>query len=114
MTDCYFCGSAEDIEEHHILPQRFEGSDADTNTVDLCHDCHWKLERLYNSDFWEALGVDDPRATKQSHTRCDIHGCVEQAEQTVHLSDGRAARRCAEHYRENESTDDLRILSDNS
>jgi hypothetical protein len=114
MTECYFCDSTESIEEHHILPKRFDGSDADVNTVNVCHDCHWKLERLYNSDFWEALGIDDPRATKESHIRCHINGCNEQAEHTVHLSNGKVARRCAEHYEQPRSADGLRIHSNDS
>lgn len=79
MTECYFCESTENIEEHHIVPQRFSGSDARGNLVELCHDCHWKLERLYNKDFWEAIGVKDPRATEKSHVRCDQHGCIESS-----------------------------------
>jgi hypothetical protein len=77
VTDCYFCSSSEDIEEHHIVPQRFQGSDSEANTVDVCHDCHWKLERLYNKDFWEAIGIEDPRSTRESHITCYQHGCTE-------------------------------------
>lgn len=50
---CYICGSEDDIESHHRLPDRYGGSDAASNLVDLCHDCHWKLERIYNNEFFE-------------------------------------------------------------
>ena len=105
MNECYFCGSTTDIEEHHILPQRFDGSDAEKNTVDVCHECHWKLERLYNKDFWEAIGVDDPRSTKESHVVCDIHGCVKPSVQRYGTSKG-IVYRCEEHKQEfKENTD---------
>ncbi|OAQ51728.1 hypothetical protein HTG_16860 [Natrinema mahii] len=98
---CYFCNSEVDIEEHHILPQRFDGSDLPGNTVDLCHDCHWKLERLYNKDFWEAIGVDDPRATKESHVTCNYHSCMKSAVGSYHASGvvggSGLVYRCEEH-----------------
>ena len=96
-TTCYFCDATEDIEEHHILPQRFDGSDKPTNTVELCHDCHWKLERLYNKDFWNAIGVDDPRSTKKSHVQCAIHDCMEHAVGRFGLEKGAVVPRCEEH-----------------
>jgi len=99
QSSCYFCGSSADIEEHHILPQRFDGSDSDGNTVDVCHECHWKLERLYNKDFWESIGVDDPRATKESHVSCDIHSCMEPSVQQYGTSEG-IVHRCEDHKRE--------------
>jgi hypothetical protein len=40
------------------------------NLVYSCHECYWKLERLYNADFWRALGIEDPRSTKESHQLC--------------------------------------------
>jgi hypothetical protein len=93
-ANCYFCESTDDIEEHHILPQRFDGRDQPTNVVDVCHDCHWKLERLYNKDFWEAIGVDDPRATKESHVLCSIHGCMEHSVGRFGVEKGALAPRC--------------------
>lgn len=79
MSSCYFCGSEEEIEEHHIVPQRLGGSDKRSNTVDLCHDCHWKLERLYNKEFWEAIGIEDPRTTRETHITCEYHSCTNPA-----------------------------------
>lgn len=96
MSECYFCGSEVDIEEHHIVPQRFDGSDRESNTVDLCHDCHWKLERLYNKEFWGAIGVEDPRAARESHVKCEIQGCTNQAVTRVRVK-GVLAYRCEEH-----------------
>lgn len=100
MKSCHFCESTADIEEHHIVPQRFDGSDAETNLVDLCHDCHWKLERLYNKDFWEAIGIDDPRSTQESHVTCHYSGCTNKATDsysvTAHTGQGLTLR-CPEH-----------------
>ena len=96
-TTCYFCDATEEIEEHHILPQRFDGSDLPTNTVELCHDCHWKLERLYNKEFWNAIGVDDPRAAKESHLTCSYHGCIENAVGRFETRSGLFVHRCEDH-----------------
>lgn len=94
---CYFCGEKESIEEHHILPQRFDGSERRSNVVDLCHDCHWKLERLYNKDFWDAVGVEDPRSTKETHLTCEHHGCLNQAVGDFRTTAGTVTYRCEEH-----------------
>lgn len=110
-SGCYFCGSTVDIEEHHIVPQRFDGSDKASNTVDLCHDCHWKLERLYNKEFWEAIGVEDPRATQESHITRHVHGCLKPATGRYHVShhgDAALVYRCDQHAPD--SDEDARIL----
>jgi len=60
---CYFCGSTESIETHHIYPRRFGGGDAADNLVDLCEDCHVKVERLYGQSFWEKFPSDPSRST---------------------------------------------------
>lgn len=132
MSSCYFCGSSEDIEEHHIVPQRLGGSDKRSNTVDLCHDCHWKLERLYNKDFWEAIGIEDPRTTRETHVTCEYHGCTNPATTSYSVAAtrgvGSSSRetgnvyRCDEHSpveieTEEEDDDaglDLRCLEDSS
>lgn len=105
FTGCYFCGEEETIEQHHILPQRFDGSDRRSNIVDLCHDCHWKLERLYNKDFWNAVGVKDPRATKESHLTCEHHSCLNQAVGAFHTSAGPISYRCEDHKPGNTAND---------
>jgi len=58
---CYFCLSEERqiLEEHHIVPRRFDGSDDDENLVRVCPTCHQKLERLYDSRFYDGLGVEN-------------------------------------------------------
>lgn len=59
--DCYFCrDDCHVLEEHHIVPERHGGSDADRNKVALCPTCHAKLERLYDRRFYQSLGIGDP------------------------------------------------------
>lgn len=86
MGECYFCESDSELEDHHIVPQRFQGSDSKSNIVTLCHDCHWKLERLYNKDFWEAIGIEDPRTTQEKHITCEYHGCTSQATEKCEIA----------------------------
>lgn len=57
-TNCYFCGSEGPIETHHIAPQQFDGSDDESNLVDLCPTCHERLERLYDKSFYQELGLE--------------------------------------------------------
>lgn len=76
---CYFCDNTEGLEKHHILPERFNGHGKESNIVTLCHGCHWKLERLYNKDFWGSVGVDDPRATSETHLVCEQQDCHDRA-----------------------------------
>jgi hypothetical protein len=110
---CYFCGQKESIEEHHILPQRFDGSDRKSNTVNLCHSCHWKLERLYNKDFWDAIGVEDPRSTKETHLTCEHHGCLNQAVGDFRTTVGIVTYRCKEHKPSNsEESPKLKSVDD--
>jgi len=52
---CYFCGSEGPIETHHIVPRRHDGSDDDSNLVDVCPTCHQRLERLYDKEFFRKL-----------------------------------------------------------
>lgn len=52
---CYFCESEGPIETHHINPRRYGGSDEDHNLVDLCSNCHNKLEALYNDKTIEKI-----------------------------------------------------------
>lgn len=37
---CANCGSAEDIEYHHIVPLSLGGQERETNIVALCYKCH--------------------------------------------------------------------------
>jgi hypothetical protein len=56
---CQICGDVRprSIEEHHILPRRFGGSDEDENLVALCASCHRAVESIYNKDFWISVGL---------------------------------------------------------
>jgi len=54
---CHFCTETEHLESHHVVPQRYDGSDSEENLVEVCPTCHRKLESLYNKRFYEALGV---------------------------------------------------------
>lgn len=60
-TSCYFCNEIERLQEHHIVPRRFDGSDDEENLVKLCPTCHDKIENLYNKRFYDTLGVEKPK-----------------------------------------------------
>jgi len=66
-TDCYFCAHSDNaaLEEHHVVPSRYNGSDDDKNMVKVCANCHRKLESLYDKRFYEKLGVE-----KLENDRC--------------------------------------------
>jgi hypothetical protein len=57
---CYFCHEPDThlLEVHHIVPQRFDGSDDPVNLVCVCPTCHERLERLYDGRFFDALGIE--------------------------------------------------------
>jgi len=76
---CYFCASSNDLQTHHIVPQRKNGSDRTENLVIVCVECHDKLERLYDKRFFERLGVSDDRGDERSHFACTIPGCDQPA-----------------------------------
>jgi len=60
MSDrCQICGDVRprSLEEHHILPRRFGGSDHEDNLVTLCASCHRALESIYDKQFWTAVGL---------------------------------------------------------
>jgi len=56
---CYFCNEKNEdmLEEHHILPRRYGGTDRDKNLVTVCASCHSGLEHLYDRDFYSRFGV---------------------------------------------------------
>ena len=54
---CYFCSSDQELERHHIFPRRYGGGDVPENLVDVCPECHLKLEQLYDSRFWDRLEI---------------------------------------------------------
>jgi len=57
---CYFCNedNVDMLEEHHVVPRRFGGSDDDENLVTVCASCHNGLESLYDSRFYDELDVE--------------------------------------------------------
>lgn len=80
---CHFCAKRRDIEGHHIVPQRFNGSDSRENLVGVCDRCHKKLEALYDKRFYEKLGIDDKKGERKNHFECQ-HDCSDAA--TVKMS----------------------------
>jgi len=71
---CYFCkeSSPSALDEHHIVPQRYNGSDEPENLVTVCASCHRKLEDLYDDDFYERMGggeIADNHGGNYAHGR---------------------------------------------
>jgi len=54
---CELCGelNPKTLEEHHVVPQRFGGSDLPENLVTLCASCHAAVERIWDDDFYRRL-----------------------------------------------------------
>jgi len=57
--ECFICGDGNEkvLQQHHVVPKRYGGSDRDDNLVWLCASCHQAIERLYDDDFYQRLGV---------------------------------------------------------
>lgn len=43
IKQCAFCGSKEDLEEHHMIPIKLGGDSDERNLVFLCHKCHLQV-----------------------------------------------------------------------
>lgn len=43
--NCAFCGRADRLEEHHMIPLMMGGTNDDRNLVFLCHDCHLQVTK---------------------------------------------------------------------
>ena len=56
-SSCYVCdeGNSVVLEEHHLIPRRFDGDDRESNVYTLCANCHRAIESMYNSDFWNRV-----------------------------------------------------------
>lgn len=93
---CYLCDSRGPLQEHHIVPQRFDGSDSPLNIVEVCQLCHQRLENLYDKRFYEQLGVTDEKGERRSHRDCLWADCDRDATRTVSLS-GSVGCYCDEH-----------------
>lgn len=60
MTDeCLFCDATDDLEEHHVVPRRYGGTDGEENLITVCGDCHKKIERTWDRRFYHEIGVRD-------------------------------------------------------
>lgn len=96
MTEgnCHFCDETQRLQTHHIVPRRFDGSDAEENLVTVCPTCHDKLEALYNKRFYDAVGVVKD---SEESLPCGKEGCAstdteryENEDVVVHLCDEHA------------------------
>lgn len=43
---CFFCGSNENLEHHHIIPVSEGGDNSYQNLISLCFSCHKKVHRM--------------------------------------------------------------------
>lgn len=57
MAACEICGADNNIETHHIIPRRYDGSDCEDNLVDLCRQCHRAIEEIYTDDVWDDINL---------------------------------------------------------
>lgn len=109
---CYFCPRRADIEAHHIVPKRFNGSDQRENLVGVCERCHAKLERLYDKRFYEKLGIADETGERYVHFECTRYDCDERADEKVYVA-GHVVWYCNDHAkREWDSRPHLRVVSE--
>jgi HNH endonuclease len=51
LTFCAACGTTQDLQHHHLLSRPEGGSDAETNLVTLCCDCHLKVQERRRGDY---------------------------------------------------------------
>lgn len=76
---CYFCPKRTDLQTHHIVPQRKNGSNRKENLVIVCERCHQKLEDLYDQRFYERLGLSDLKGEERTHFSCTNGDCDKEA-----------------------------------
>lgn len=93
LSACHFCAKVNDIEVHHIVPQRFNGSDARENLVAVCDRCHEKLEALYDKRFYESLGIEDESGERELHFTCKCEK-NKQVSAIEHLNGGGKVHLC--------------------
>jgi hypothetical protein len=100
-SECHFCPRRDSIEVHHIVPRRFDGSNRQENLVAVCERCHNKLETLYDKRFYEKLGIDDEKGSRESHIECVVHDCSDRADFRARSPQhGESFYRCLEHSAE--------------
>lgn len=78
---CFICGERREnsLEQHHIVPKRFDGTDEDENIVTLCASCHAAIEKLYDRRFYEELGVEKRRGPDS----CQLDNCTAVADRPL-------------------------------
>jgi len=60
LTECKICGYVGQIDQHHLIPRRYNGPDSSWNLVGLCRECHQKIESIYTDKVWHFVGLDRP------------------------------------------------------
>jgi len=81
---CHFCGETDVLQEHHIVPRRYDGSDESVNLVTLCPTCHRKIESMYDKRFYDALGVEKATADETVITEtCHTVSCTAEADHEI-------------------------------
>lgn len=63
---CRICGqpNPKTLETHHIVPQRYGGSDHPENLVKLCGACHNAIEAIYDDEFYRRLSTTHPQLSE--------------------------------------------------
>ena len=49
---CVLCGTKDDLEVHHVIPQKWNGEDVRHNLLTLCHACHTTITSYYKAVGW--------------------------------------------------------------
>lgn len=96
---CHFCPARHDLQTHHIVPRRKNGSNSQENLVIVCEDCHQKLEAIYDKRFYERLGLSDERGAKRSHYACFLVNCPNTARLNIRTKAGSKQWFCEDHGR---------------
>lgn len=80
---CFICGydNPHGLEQHHLVPRRYGGSDQPENLVQLCASCHAAIEKLYDDEFYQRLGVSS-HEPEGSPLEMDIDGTAVSPEES--------------------------------
>lgn len=62
---CYFCDEHRVLEQHHIVPRRFGGSNKKSNLVTLCPNCHTKIEQVYDKKTLATIADRNPHEIQE-------------------------------------------------
>lgn len=62
LKECFICGIDNEtvLQEHHLIPPRHGGAENLDNVYLLCANCHQAVEKMYDSNFYDELGIDEP------------------------------------------------------